>query len=1351
MKKIAISILLLAALVVVICPAAATAGPDLFSGDTKIYGGSPTVLEPNVLIIIDTSGSMGDSVPSGGGSVYDKTITYSPVAECFTSGFAGSLCDTTSVYDTSYNYLSGPVTALPTCTFSTKNPGNDTTINYASLMQASGSITQPKLNFTNGVASCCYKSVTYGTGSNKHTYSNGECANATYYDGNYVNWLYDQNDTSAPKIDIAKMVMATLVQSTKNVKFGLMKFFKSPVDVTVNTITTNDHSITHSGKWTSGSNKITALSQTSDLVVGAKISSGSGIPTNTTIVSIDSSSQITMSKNATQTQSSSTSRTFTWTTYDPGTDTLSNLAEGATFLSSVPVSGGSAYETTVKDMDDTFSGSFTNRQALADTIQTLSASGNTPLAESLFEAMRYFKGGAPAFGATIGASGGTYTSPVEYGCQKNYIIFVTDGMSTADDNDVLKSICTNGDCDGDGKEPDNTVTADITSNETYTIAYSHSLDDVAKYLYTTDLRSDISGTQNVTTFTVGFGLTGADQDAIDLLTRAADNNHGHGAYYLASSAQQLSTALTKIMGEIFSVNTSFVAPVVPVSPENKTYAGSRVYMGFFKPEGSAVWSGNLKKFGLDAAGNIVDATFPNPQYATYIDNNGDGFDDRDGIKLPISSVNGGFRAGARSYWSTMSDGGEVQSGGAGALLLSRDFSITSATADMAGTQKRKIYTFMGTNVDLTNTTNAFSTTNANITAAILGLPGAVITSGTTDDVKTLINFVSGFDTYDDNLNGNFTEKRSWILGDILHSKPYVMNYATYDVSIAANETTCSVNKTVIYAGANDGMLHAFNDCDGSEAWAFIPPDLLSTLQYLHGNAHPYFVDSTVTAYIYQTDPKAASISSAAGDRVVLVIGLRRGGGRDSEPTTGYYYALDVTDPATPKFLWSNSNTTRWRGTTKTTTTDFSDLGETWSEPKLVKIKVGTQDKIAVVLGGGYDNCNEDARFGATQAFSGACVAAISTNDGGYDGSGNPITSLGTTAVTSFTASSYKGRAIYVMELATLSSGVPDFTNSGAKIWGYNLTNTPPLVYSMLSEITAIDSDYDGYVDRLYMGDSGGNLWRFNIKDTNTANWTVTKIFSSNPGYTNGSSDGSTGRKIFYKPSVAVDTGGMVRLYFGTGDREHPLNLAVTDRMYEVIDKGQSSAVTEATLIDVTDDLLQTATDITTPAFKSLLQNLADANDPTKTNYYGWYIRLNQTPGEKVLSGATVYNKVAYFTTFAPSSATTSLDPCTTGNLGSGSIYALDYSNGGAVINFDATNDPLYDTVKNNPYATPPQTNTGGGHVVLLPKDRIMKLGDGIPSGIVVTGDKILIGCGGGLCTTSTTPGGQVFPVYWRQR
>jgi type IV pilus assembly protein PilY1 len=1032
---------------------------------------------------------------------------------------------------------------------------------------------------------------------------------------------------------------------------------------------------------------------------------------------------------------------------------------------------GATYTTTIHNMDSIYTGTSTttNRYALMAAVSGLTAGGYTPLGETLVEALQYFEGGAPSFSTSLpGVSGGVYTSPIQYGCQKNYVVFVTDGMSTADDSSILDFVDTlYGSYDGGG-----------CTNPPYTTCAnnkSHSLAGVAKYMYEHDMRSDITGTQNVVTYTIGFGDLGGGSDAVtadDLLHLTVDNNHGHGQYFLAGTQQALASAFTSIMGEIFSVNTSFVAPVVPVSPENKTYSSGRVYMGFFKPQTSAVWSGNLKKFGLGAysvfsvaTGTVVldaAAVFDvGGNLANYVDNNADGYDDRDGASLPLGTQNGGFRSGAISYWSTVADGGDVETGGVGARLLSRDSSIACTACDIAGTQPRHIYTYLGTNTDLTQPINAFSTTNTSLTPAILGLPGDIITSGTTTNAKKLINYVHGFDVYDANANGNTTEKRDWILGDILHSKPQIISYAVYSYEhpYESNEFNCSINKSIVYAGANDGMLHAFKDCDGSEAWAFIPPDLLPNLQYLQGSSHPYFVDSTVTSYVYQADPTAAGIDPAT-DKVVLVVGLRRGGGLDSEPTAGqsagYYYALDVTDPVTPRFLWSISNTTRWSGTTKTATAAFSDMGESWSEPKIVKIKVGVQDKIAVFIGGGYDNCNEDARYGTTQTFSGFCVGAIMTPDGGLDGIGNPITSAGSTAVTSFTSSGYKGRAIYAVELATLnSSGVPNLGNGGTKIWGHTIADSPPLAYSIASELTAIDSNYDSYVDRIYAVDSGGNLWRINTQDSDTDGWTVTKIFSSNPGYTGDpgagvspAADGSKGRKIFYKPSVALDKNNLIRIFFGTGDREHPLNRAVTDRFYGLIDKPTlTTTVTEANMLDVSSDLIQNGTQTQVTTLESLLNQASSASDST---YYGWYMRIygaehyDTSPyqGEKILAPPTVMNGVVYFTTYAPSTDETVTDPCQSGNLGIARLYALDYSSGMAALNLDTSNDsstPLWD--KN--------THAHDAKGKLLQRtDRTITLGSGIPSGVQPNG---LVGCGGGLCKQEVAAGGKVLPLYWRQK
>ncbi len=349
-----------------------------------------------------------------------------------------------------------------------------------------------------------------------------------------------------------------------------------------------------------------------------------------------------------------------------------------------------------------------------------------------------------------------------------------------------------------------------------------------------------------------------------------------------------------------------------------------------------------------------------------------------------------------------------------------------------------------------------------------------------------------------------------------------------------------------------------------------------------------------------------------------------------------------------------------------------------------------------------------------------------------------------------------------MELATLNTPTPspDLSNGGTKIWGYTLTNS----FAMISELTAIDSNFDGYADRLYAGDSGGNIWRINVMDPIPTNWTVTMIFSSNPGYTGDQAsgvaaalDGTTGRKIFYKPAVSIDSNiisagtisqqHMARIFFGTGDREHPLNQAVTDRIYGLIDKGQDTAVTEANLLDVSTDLMQNGTQAQVSTMKSLLDQASSSSD---TTYYGWYMRIEGAEhndstlyqGEKVLAPPTLINRVVYLTTYAPSTAVTVTDPCQTGNLGIGRLYALDYYSGMAALNLDTSNDSMTPTWSKNTNAYDAKGN------VLQRTDRTINLGTGIPSGVQPSG---LVGCGGGLCKQTLAPGGQVLPLYWRQR
>jgi len=827
-------------------------------------------------------------------------------------------------------------------------------------------------------------------------------------------------------------------------------------------------------------------------------------------------------------------------------------------------------------------------------------------------------------------------------------------MANADNDPVLKTLCTNGDCDGDNVEPNN---------------LNHVLDDVAKALNL--------GPQKVITTTIGFGLTGADAEAVALLERAGDDAHGKGGSHLPGSQQELIDAFKKAMSGVRKQNTSIAAPA-----PSSSAIGNRLYFTFLKPDNTAFWMGNLKKYAisLDNDLNILDE---GGNVATYTDKNNDKIDDNTSIPLPDKAEDGSLKDSARSFWSSSADGRLTEQGGAG-----RKMQLTPANS-------RKIFT-----ATLTGTSQvAFDTTN--ITAAMLG-----VTDNTARD--ELVNFIRGLDVDDTNKNGSTTDNRAWLMGDILHSKPQIVKYAPFP---ATKENDCSANTSIIYAGGNDGMLHAFQDCDGSELWGFIPPEMLQNLKLLRGQDHAYFVDATPVPYIY--DAKNDGIIDAAkGDKVILLFGSRRGGTS--------YYALNVTNSSSPEILWRISGNTP----------DFAELAESWSEPKLVKMKIGTNDTIVAVIGAGYDNLNEDGRYGARQGFSGTGTVSLGDmGDGAVSSSGTAL------------PLNPKGRGVYLVEIAKLGTGgVPDFTASGTKIQGFTNSGYSSMTFSFPSEITAIDLNNNGYTSRLYAADTGGNIWRFDVGDPDKAKWSARKFFSSNPG-SGGASD--VGRKIFIKPSVVSEAGKRKILFFGTGDREHPLNSAIYNRIYAVIDDdNQTATLTETDLRDVTDDELQTTTVASgTGSIADLLDKLAEKK--------GWYIKLNQHSGEKVLSPPLLLNKTAHFVTYTPPppDVEQNLKPCDEpDNIGTARLYSLDYKTGEAVINYDKTNDSTATTNK--------RATTASG--VLLRKDREKTIGSGIPSGpvaVVSPGGnvKLLLGVDGKIVKEDPRPGGGIIPLYWRQK
>jgi type IV pilus assembly protein PilY1 len=515
-----------------------------------------------------------------------------------------------------------------------------------------------------------------------------------------------------------------------------------------------------------------------------------------------------------------------------------------------------------------------NRASLHNAIGQIHADTWTPLAETLYEAGLYFRGAPSYFN-----DGVNYNSPIQSWCQRSYIIIVTDGESTEDRNEVLKGNGKkkDGDTDGDEYEPG------LAQEKHYEDNGSDYLDDVVKVLRETDARPDIEDMQNIVTYAVGFTIRS------QLLEDAAQN--GGGKFYYVFHAQSFSIALQQIIEEILEQSSSYVAPVVPISQMEKGSSGDRIYLGLFKPAWRSFWMGNIKKFAI--------ATTDNPATGIKI---GDILDSHGN---PVLDSKGRILESAVSFWGTSDpDGGEVERGGAGQILLNRP-------------DGRRIYTYMGTTPDLTNPTNAFGLNNPKITPLTLGLNA---NKGTERD--KLIQFIHGYDSYDENGNGNTIEKRDWILGAFLHSRPLVIHYGQ--------------GQSVIYAGANDGMLHAFDDETGEEIWGFIPPDLLGRLKDLTGETVEYYVDGSPRAYIVDKNGNGA-IESGDGDRVILAFGERRGG--------NHYLALDVTSPQSPRLLWQIGPELG----------DYSEMGQSWSTPIVGTIPYGE----VFFIGGGYDE-NQDS-------------------------------------------------------------------------------------------------------------------------------------------------------------------------------------------------------------------------------------------------------------------------------------------------------------------------------------------------------------------------------------------------------
>lgn len=489
--------------------------------------------------------------------------------------------------------------------------------------------------------------------------------------------------------------------------------------------------------------------------------------------------------------------------------------------------------------------------------------------------------------------------------------------------------------------------------------------------------------------------------------------------------------------------------------------------------------------------------------------------------------------------------------------------------------------------------------------------------------------------------------RAWMMGAVLHSKPLAINYG--------RRNGAQTEDVRVVFGSADGVMHMLDDASGVENWGFMPQAVMGSLRTLRDNepgaALPYGVDGSPVVLIRDRTGNDAnsrgdgviSADSSPHDRVLLFFGLRRGGGQ--------YYALDITDPDNPTLQWQLSSQGLRRGgetaVVANSAADFAALALAFSTPQVGRVRIDADGQIAannddadprsvLIFGGGYHGGRTGAgtRIGKDLNNSQALTPALQV--GQNDGAGTAD----------------RGNAVFMVDavegtlLWRAVRGAAAAYTAATRSYAH-----PLLVDSIASDLTVLDTDNDGLTDRLYVGDTGGRLWRGDFAGALSANWTFGPIASvgrQNAGAGNLAND----RRIFFAPDYVPLRGiagsGRDIVLFGTGDREDPLNLVTENWYYGFIDPDLVSGK-PANEVITTEAALPSHTafrDVTTAPLTNL-----DGLTP------GYRRRLTGK-GEKMFTTPVTLDGTVTFSTYIPPDPSDPANPICVPSEGVSRLYAL---------------------------------------------------------------------------------------------
>ncbi len=840
----------------------------------------------------------------------------------------------------------------------------------------------------------------------------------------------------------------------------------------------------------------------------------------------------------------------------------------------------------------------TVRDYLPDVADTWVPSNWTPIVDSLYEAALYFRGEKVHYGDTLPSLNGahpstydgdvitqdvtqtardhetapTYISPMQSSCQSNYIVLMTDGAPTYrnSNNNAFQGPFSR--IRNTSAGPQGALASAITSCESAAGGRWQGTcgKDITHHIATNDNSDEYAGDQLIKTFAIGFGAGISDNTKLYLKSLVTVEENG---YHDADSPETLAQAFKDILEQVAEPSGTLASPGYSVNVRSGLEHEKDIYIPVFDRKNTSRWSGNLKKFRLVEVGD-----------ERLIRGKND---------LNAVDALGGFSSDAWDYWSDSStaDGIAIEKGG---------------VANKLDPRVRKLYSNLTSDVDLTASDNALVADNhGTITNTLLDIPS----NSTEDYRKELINFIRGWDSVEGHgsANANADADDGAIrkhMGDMLHSEPVVITYEKGDANGAGK-------RQYIFAATNEGYLHVFDTNSGEEIFAFMPKKLLKNIDLQYRNEgtaqdHKYGIDGSLTYWHADTD-KDGNVDS--NENVYLYFGLRRGGSS--------FYALDISDINKPEFKWVVS------------ADDHPSMGQSWSVPYLGRAKHSGSTCI-----NGINNCKE--------------VVIVS---GGYDAVEDRDNDSASSPVTTTV-----GKDILMFDAET-----------GVLRWSLQSTvsNASTLIQdSIPGGVRYLDTNYDSLIDRLYFGDTGGNVWRVDLPDNKRVDPTqLTKLASIQGTARQGS------RKFYNEPDVSkmkIKGKTVFLVSIGTGFRAHPMDRTIVDEFFMLVDDAPYGSIDSIEFETITvDDLSKINITGTVGAF-----NVSQTG--TLASSRGWEVSLPEE-GEKVLATALTFDGVVTFTTLVPEALVSGagVDQCAAPVV-QGRLYAINVLTGKAGLDLDPT-------------------------------------------------------------------------------